>query len=72
MVGPGVLPSTFWVFHKIGIKEEAWSEEARRRGQRREWEDFEVLDSGMKKFPVKLLADWAAAAAAAGLEVAQG
>lgn len=35
---------------------------ARRRGQRREWEEFEVLDAGMKKFPLKLLAAWVAAA----------
>lgn len=35
---------------------------ASRRGQRREWEDFEVLDGRMKKFPLKLRADWAAAA----------
>lgn len=27
--------------------------EARRPGQRREWEEFEVLDGGMKKFPLK-------------------
>ncbi|TWW72964.1 hypothetical protein D4764_15G0003580 [Takifugu flavidus] len=46
-----------------GIKEEAWR-------QRREWEEFEVLDARMKKFPLKLLVDWAAAAT--GLEVAQG
>lgn len=29
VVGPTVLPSTFWVFHKRGIKEKACSEEAR-------------------------------------------
>lgn len=39
---------------------------ARRRGQRREWEEFEALDARMKKFPLKLLADWAAAAVGGG------
>lgn len=42
VVGP------LWLFQKRGIKEKAW-----RRGQRREWEEFEVLDGRMKKFPLK-------------------